>query len=1152
MHRGIDRWIGVAAAVALCLCGPTLGQEEEDADAFSRRIEERLLAEGIPGDELPERLVQAVIEELGAEAPKTLTIMANVAIQLFDDGNYAKARELFEEVLASRRRVLGAEHPDTLTAMVSLGETLRRQGDLAGARKLLEHVLETRRRLGAEHLDTLTTMNYLALTLYGQGDFSGAQELLEETLEARRRRLGAEHPDTVAAKQNLTGLLLAQGDFSGARELAEEVLEARRSVLSEEHPDTARAMGNLAAILKAQGDLSGARELEGKVLATLRRVLGAEHPDTLTAMQNLAVTLATQGDFSGARKLEEEVLETRRRVLGVEHPDTLTAMINLAVTLREQGDLSGARELEEDALATQSGVLGAEHPRTLTAMGNLAVTLKKQGDLAGARLLEEEVLEVRRRVLGEEHPDTLKGNNNLAATLKGQGDLAGARELFEEVLATRRRVLGAEHPDTLRVMNNVALTLERQGDLPGARDLFEKILATRRRVLGAEHPDTLSTMGYLADALSLRGDLSGARELLEEVLATRRRVLGAEHPDTLSTMTDLAGLLYVEGDLSAARERLMEILMLQQVLFDREYRPKTLEEAGTFQLLGRIYRALHDLEKAADFYLQAVDALEAQVVRAGISEDRRSTFRAEYDEIYCEGIATLLDLKRPAKAFNLLERSRAQSFLMMLAERDLIFSDIPPGLDQTRRSIATRYDALLQALDRPNPRQEQEEIAALPKKLKELRREREIVNARIRHFSPRLADLEDPTPLTVEQIARGLDPGTLMLSYSIGVERTDLFTLTRAGKLRVFQIPIGECVLRNQVESFNDQVNGPMWSELAASRTNKARWLYEKLVHPAAEQVEKSTRLLIIPDGPLHYLPFATLIRHTGTEAGTEPGWQYLVEWKPLHSVVSGTVYAELQKLRHSAQREGGGSRLQLAAFGNPSYPAASSGEQKNAGAVQVRGAVSRGLFDGLTPLPHSRREVIEIGGLFAEEAFETYLGNDATEERAKALGKDVRIVHFSVHGVADPLTPLDSFLALTVPDDPADGRDNGLLQAWEIFERVRLDADLVVLSGCQTAFGPQRGGEGLISLSRAFQYAGARTVAATLWSVADPSTAELMIRFYRNLRDGKPKDEALRAAQIEFIRSPIEVVNDNGIMEKKDYSAPYYWAAFQLIGDWP
>jgi CHAT domain-containing protein len=112
----------------------------------------------------------------------------------------------------------------------------------------------------------------------------------------------------------------------------------------------------------------------------------------------------------------------------------------------------------------------------------------------------------------------------------------------------------------------------------------------------------------------------------------------------------------------------------------------------------------------------------------------------------------------------------------------------------------------------------------------------------------------------------------------------------------------------------------------------------------------------------------------------------------------------------------------------------------------------------------------------------------------------------------------------------------------WEIFEQVRLDTDLVVLSACSSALGEELGGEGLIGLTRAFQYAGARSVVASLWNIRDQATAELMVRFYWHLRSGLPKDEALQSAQVELIREPVG---------GKDFSAPFFWAAFQLYGDW-
>jgi CHAT domain-containing protein len=220
-----------------------------------------------------------------------------------------------------------------------------------------------------------------------------------------------------------------------------------------------------------------------------------------------------------------------------------------------------------------------------------------------------------------------------------------------------------------------------------------------------------------------------------------------------------------------------------------------------------------------------------------------------------------------------------------------------------------------------------------------------------------------------------------------------------------------------------------------------------------------------------------------------------------------------------------------------------------------VRSAAERGVFDW-PPLPYTRHEVEGIASLFPGGTTRTFLGPDALEDNVKSLDPKTSILHLAAHGYTDKQLPSSSYVALTIPegtssDDASPERDNGLLQVWEIFERVRLDADLVVLSACDTALGEEQGGEGLIGLTRAFQYAGARTVMASLWSVRDQATSELMIRFYKHLRAGLPKDEALRQAQIELIRGPIEVVNEKGEKILLDASAPYFWAGFQLYGDW-
>ncbi len=179
------------------------------------------------------------------------------------------------------------------------------------------------------------------------------------------------------------------------------------------------------------------------------------------------------------------------------------------------------------------------------------------------------------------------------------------------------------------------------------------------------------------------------------------------------------------------------------------------------------------------------------------------------------------------------------------------------------------------------------------------------------------------------------------------------------------------------------------------------------------------------------------------------------------------------------------------------------------------------------------------IGRLWGDGA-RVFLAEAATEERLKAEAGGVSVLHVAAHGCLDERFPLNSGLALSAPDPPAAGGDNGLLQAWEIFEGLRLAADLVVLSACDSALGRELAGEGLLGLTRAFHYAGARSVVASLWQVPDQATAELMVRFHRHLRAGADRAEALRAAQAELSAGAAGPAA----------RPPYYWAGFQLFGD--
>ena len=259
-------------------------------------------------------------------------------------------------------------------------------------------------------------------------------------------------------------------------------------------------------------------------------------------------------------------------------------------------------------------------------------------------------------------------------------------------------------------------------------------------------------------------------------------------------------------------------------------------------------------------------------------------------------------------------------------------------------------------------------------------------------------------------------------------------------------------------------------------------------------------RFLIVSDGLLHLLPFEALPRDKPVK-GALPN--FLGLGKPVHYVQSCTLY-ETFRNAPSANPEEAATGL-VVAFGPPE-----SSDKKR------------------PPLPSAKHEVEKIAQLYGSAATLA-----RSEHEFKQIQNPHQIIHFATHAEIEMNRPMKSRLVLT-----NEGEEDGLLHIWEVLEMDRVAVDLVVLSACDTSVGPEMGGEGLLSMARAFQFSGARSVMATRWRVDDAKTADLMNEFYQGLRDGRAKDEALRHARQRFLE------------DYPDNRQPYYWAAFALIGD--
>ena len=816
-----------------------------------------------------------------------------------------------------------------------------------------------------------------------------------------------------------------------------------------------------------------------------------------------------------------------------------SALNFLGVAAMRMGDFRGESRYHRRALAVVDS-LDPDSLEVAKIVSNMGVAAADAGDFATADDLDRRALAIREKLTPDGEPVAASLINlGLLESMRGEPDIA--ETCYRRALVLFEKDEPGGYGSAVALQNLGNIELDRRAFAEAEAFFRQSLLLYKKYSSGRDVALIQLNLGLIAQN---RGDLRDAERLYQDALGTLDSI-APESVEYSDALTYLGNLELARGDRVASESYHVRALRLRETAC-----PASAKEAASLHSLGFLALSQGQNVKATDLLRRALDALEAQKRRLGGSENAGATFSANYADFYNDYIDVLIRQDQPVPAFHVYERSRAASLLSMLAERDLVFSaDVSEDIERERKAVDAEYDRTQADLLEQNPKDNGAEVEKLRGRLIELRAKQQGISEVVKKASPHYASLRYPQPLDLNGTRSVLDEKTLLLAYSLGSRSAFLFLVepSQSGGSGLTVIP-----LKGNDSSFREAINAyrnllEMPAPAAEALAARSRSLYEALIKPAEPLIARYDRLLILADGPLQTIPFAGLVRDV--RMGRP---EYLVEWKPIVNVVSATVYAELKRARKESPRD---ASIVVAAFGDPKYStfpkkmlAVKRGANLNRDASvtpigdfegvedpQLR-SVARGGFS-FEPLPASRKEVADIASLYAPKSA-AYLGADATEERAKSVGRDVPIIHFACHAVINESFPLDSALLFTIPEKPREGQDNGLLQAWEIFEQVRLDADLVTLSACESGLGKEMGGEGLVGLTRAFQYAGARSVLASLWRVDDKATAELMKRFYVYLKAGHTKDQALRLAQIDLIRSA-------------DYSEPRDWAGFQLNGDW-
>ncbi|MEG3890075.1 CHAT domain-containing protein [Microcoleus sp. Z1_A1] len=727
--------------------------------------------------------------------------------------------------------------------------------------------------------------------------------------------------------------------------------------------------------------------------------------------------------------------------------------------------------------------------------------------------------------------------NNIGGVYSELGEQQKALEYYSQSLPLYRAV--GDRSGEAYTLNNIGGVYSELGEKQKALEYYSQSLPLSRAT-GDRGGEAL-TLNNIGTVYSELGEKQKALEYYSQSLPLFRAV--GDRRGEAYTLNNIGGVYSELGEKQKTLEYLGRSLPLFRAVGNRSGEALTLYNIASFKRdQNNLTEALNDIESS----LKIIENLRTKIA----SPELRSSYFATVQNYYELYIDLLMQLHKTnpksgydTKALEASERSRARSLLELLQESNAsIREGISPDLLQQEKSLQQQLDGIekqrIETISSPNPNPTK--IAEIDSGRLALLQQYQQIQAQIRTASPRYAALTQPQPLTLPEIQKQiLDENTILLQYSLGSYRSYLWVVTSTG-LTSYELP-KQVDIETAAKDFLEAITSPIQRNIPQQVAQASANLGRVILQPAAAQLGNK-RLLIVPDGVLHYTPFQALT--LDKTAGQNTNVPLIVE----HEIITLPSASSLAILRQNYGDRKPPSR-NLAILADPVF---SPEDERIKGKItqattEKLEANNLGLNQSLRAsnrqwpperLAFTRQEAQTISSLFPSASSSQKIDFDASRTTATDGSlANYQIVHFATHGLANSQNPELSGIVMSMVDDKGN-LVNGFLRLTDIFN-LKLAANLVVLSACQSGMGQNVRGEGMVGLTRGFMYAGAQRVAVSLWNVDDEGTSVLMQKFYQKMVQQKlAPAAALRAAQIEM-------------MQEEKWKSPYYWAAFTLQGEW-
>lgn len=828
---------------------------------------------------------------------------------------------------------------------------------------------------------------------------------------------------------------------------------------------------------------------------------------------NLGISYRRLGQSDDAMRNYQKNAELVAEYYGENHSEMAIVYNSFGSILYGRGDYATAADYFEQSAGVLVQVHGEMHNLVAGAFNNAGLSYVQLGDLPRATEMLERAQTIKEELLGMDHLETAIGFNNLASIYVQYGEYDRAEENYIRSIEVRKNMHDESHPTLVDPKVQLARMYMQTDRMDEARTVLsraEEIALTR---LGEEHPDLIEIHNLQGDTYLEEGRLSDAMMYYERTLS---RLIGTTYDADQMNIREgaLGGRTTIDIEDIDYPLRLIETVKRVTTALDLLYVEEDKEELLVESL------DLYDLASRTIDHLQTQYQSEAS--KLNLVDQNYEIYAGAMDVIY-ELYTRSGDAMWSNLFYEYSETSRARVALELLQDLEAReFAGVPDEILQTERDLNSEVARYLQRLNLELEKgvEGDSETAGLYRDslFRAKRNLREFTETLERQY-PEYHDLKYQREiLPLRDLQAFIDEDETVLSYSMGLNDLYISVITRDS---FSVINLGE---HNNLDGQIETLRASTLNGETDRYREYAHDLYNKLIDPVYDRLAGET-ITVLPDQALHYLPFELLLTSAGN--GSEPYHRmpFLIRDHKVQYSSSATILRSTQQRRPSEPR----NLFAVAPFNESGFD------------VEEESGLSR-YVERFTPLPISNVEAREISDLFRQrrtfrDFFFPHRTEVLTDRRAtKARVLDTPLhefsyIHFATHAFVNEENPALSGIALHT----GSGDDDGVIYLNDIYN-LQMDADLVVLSACDTGLGSLQRGEGLIGFSRAFYYAGASNLVVSMWRVSDQPTSRLMISFYNQIMEGKTYGESIREAKMELISNP-------------ETAAPRYWAAFILNG---